>query len=201
MVNVGEAFDYAASLLIVASVIAGLVSAGGKLGSATDILGNVVAKPASFGLGSFLWLCGYDSWCPAIPRSFLDQYGLGWLTYLYWYSGCEFVPHYSILTFLFSLIVSVVGTLLFLYWSEHDFWFHGLGVAVLLFGVSWWVWGLISWNLMSFGGSLMGFSSEQVRSMWYASVTATESNILQWFFLACLPVSALWIVRRVSAIL
>lgn len=200
MVDLGNSFDYIAGILILGSIIAGLVSAGGKIGSASDILGNVVAKPATFGLGSALFFGGFDSWVPALPKAFLDQYGLGWLTYLYWYSG-GFVPHYSILAFLFSLVVTVVGTLLFLYWSEHDFWFHGLGMALLLFVVSWWAWGLISWNLMQIGGSMMGFSSEQTYALWYASVTATESNILQWFFLASLPVSALWIVRRVSAIL
>lgn len=201
MVDVGSAFDYAASLLIIASIIAGLVSVGGKLGSASDLLGNVVSQPASFGVGSVLFFVGFDTWVPALPRTFLDQYGLGWLTHFYWYAGGEFIPHWSLEVFFFSLVVTVFGVWLFLYVTEYDFWFTGLGVSVLLFMVSWWVWQLIAWNLMHVGGGMMGLSSEQTTSLWYASVTATESNILQMFFLVSLPVSAIYLVRKVASLI
>jgi hypothetical protein len=200
MASLSSTLDYIGGIIVVASMGAGVFQVSSSLGSISQISSGIVKHPLSFGLGLFLFLVGYATWSPAIPQSFLARYGFGWLTVLYPFTKGYFMS-FSLWALLFSLIVTIIVTLLAMRVWELDFWFHGFLVALAAFFLSWYLWGWIAWKLMYVGGGMMSLSDSQIYTFWQASITSTSSLPLQVFFLATSPISALWLTRKVASLL
>ena len=189
--GIGSAFGWIAGVLILSSIAIGFVGISSTFGSVSDMVENMVAEPTSFGAGSVIFFIGFDTWVPAIPKSFLDQYALGWLTWFYPFAD-GYLPHYSLWSLFFSLVWAFIGTWIIMHIFDLDFFWKGLGIAVVMFIFGWWLWGVIAWQLMHWGGSLIGLSSEQVHELWLGTATAQESEILQYMFIITAIVSAIW---------
>lgn len=197
MVSLGDSLDYIGGIIVVAMMLVGLFQISSSLGSVEDMMRNIMGHPSTFGLGLFVFLIGYFTWTPAIP---LSRYGLDPLRILYPFADGYFMG-FSLWTLLFTLIVTIVVTLLLMKIYSLDFWFEGFGIATVTFVISWYVWGWIAWKLMYIGGNLIGFSNAEVYAFWHGTVTATSSPLLQIFFLASIPISALWLTKKVVSII
>ena len=197
MVDLSQAFDWIASTLIIATVLVGFIQVGSDLGSLSDIVSRMLNEPTTFGAGLTIFYLGFDTWTPAIPKTFLDSYGLGWLSVFYPFAD-GFVPHFSLETFIFSCIFAAIITLICLKRFDISFWFKGLLISAVTFLVGWYLWTLIAWNLMYVGGSMMGLSPDLVHQVWFISVSTTSSWILQYFFMFSIPISLIWAGRKVS---
>jgi len=199
MVDVESAFDTVAGLTILASVIVAFIEAGSGIGSISDLLTKAMGQPTSFGLGLVIFFFGFDSLVPAIPVSFLPSY-LQWLGVFYPHMT-GYIPHFSMWTLLFASIMTIIVTLLTMYIWDLDFWFKGLGIAFVTFIIGWYAWTLIAWQLMFTGASMIGLSYEATYNLWHASVSTTQSNWLQYFFLFSLPITGIYIGRKVASII
>jgi hypothetical protein len=200
MADLSQVFDYFGGIVVAASTLVGLIQVGSSFGSLTDIVGKMVSSPAGFGLGMLLFLIGYSTWTPAIPKAFLDGFYLGWLPSLYPFANGYFMG-FSLWALLFTLVLTIAVTLLAMHVWELEFWFEGFGVALVSFLGSWYAWGWIAWELMFVGGGMMGLSGDQAYALWSASVSATSSSWLQLFFLASIPISATWLSKKVASLL
>jgi hypothetical protein len=195
--GVTDWFDWLASVVIISSIVVGFVEVGSGLGSVSEMVQRMVNEPKTFGLGLVIFYIGYDTWIPAIPKSFLDQYGLGWLTWFYPFAE-GFIPTYSMWTFIFAIVFTTIATWITLELLDWDFWFKGLGLVVLYFIIGWYSWTLIAWQLMYLGGAMIGLSGETVHKLWLSSVTATKTPVLQYFFLFTIPLSIIYIGKRIG---
>lgn len=189
--GLGSWFDWVAGILILSSIGVGLTGLSTNFGSVSSMVEQMVSKPASFGVGLVVFYVGFDTWVPCVPQSFLDRYFLGWMTFFYPFAG-GFVPHYSLWSLFFALIWTVIGTWVIMHGFSLDFFWKGFGVGVVMFFVGWYVWTLIAWGLMYWGASMMGLSGQELHSLWTGTVTAQESDILQYMFIVTAIVSAIW---------
>jgi len=190
-------FDWIAGVLIISSMAVGFVGLSGNFGSISNMVQGMVTKPMSFGFGTVVFYLGFDTWVPAIPKSFLDRFWLGWLTWLYPFSG-GYIPHYSLWSLLSAIVWAIVGTWIVMHIFDLTFFWKGLGIGFIMFVCGWYVWGLIAWGLMFWGASLMGLSGTQVYELWKGTVTAQESNILQYLFIVTAVVSAIWGSKKLA---
>lgn len=194
--GVGSTFDSIASIVIVASLLVGFWECGSEIGSVSDLVAQALANPRQFGLGVTLYYIGLDTWTPCIPPGFLDP-AIAWVSWLYPFSG-GYVPHYSLWTCLFSLLISMAVTWIYMHLAHQGFWFRGLLMAFVAFVIGWYLWTLIAWHLMFRGGAMMGLTPIQVSKIWQASTSATSSPQLQWFFIATIPISFVYLLKRVA---
>ena len=192
--GVAETFDQIASIIILASLLVGFWGAGEEIGSFSTIVQNVLDSPTKWGFGLLCFYVGLDSWCPTIPSEYLGCFSF--LRYLYPFAE-GYLPHYSFEAALFSLVISLIVTWFYLHLSDEDFWFKGLGVAILSFIIAWIIWGWISWYLMFYGGNLIGLTDEQIHEIWLSSAKGTSPIYLQYFFLLSIPTSFIWLIRKI----
>ena len=92
-----SSLDSLATLLIIASLIAGFWNAGNSLGSISEIVSHMIDEPQGFGVSAALFYIGLDTWTPAIPPEFLSRKGLVWISWLYPFTG-GWAPHFSLWT-------------------------------------------------------------------------------------------------------
>ena len=191
----GSTFDSIASIIITATLVLGVWECGTEMGSVSEMIAQALANPRHFGVGVTMYYIGLDTWTPCIPPGFIDP-AISWVSWLYPFSG-GYVPHYSLWTCLFSLLMCLLASSIYMHAAHRGFWFRGLLVAFVSFWISWYLWTLIAWHLMFRGGVMMGLTPIQVSKIWQASTTATSSPTLQWFFIATIPISFTYLLKRV----
>jgi len=194
-VGVGSTFDSIAGIIIAGTLVLGFWECGTEMGSVSEMIAQALANPQQFGVGVTLYYIGLDTWTPCIPPGFLDP-TVAWVSWLYPFSG-GYVPHYSLWSCLFSLLMSLAASWIFMHVWHRGFWFRGLLVAFIVFWISWYLWTLLAWHFMFRGGEMMGLTAIQVSKIWQASATATSSPTLQYFFMATIPISFIYLLKRV----
>jgi len=192
-----DTIDTVATIAIASSILIGFWEIGGQLGSVSNILAQALTDPQTFGLGTAVFYIAVDTYTPVMPQWFLDQYGLGWLTWFYPFTG-GYVPHYSLWTAIFGLIAAFVVTTMFLRFSDHDFLGWGLAVAFASFWIGWYLWTLLAWWMLFQGGAMIGLTAEQVYEIWHSAAVAVESPLLQYFFLGVMALSFPYLIRRIT---
>jgi len=177
-------------------LIVGFWNAGNTVGSVSDIISRMIDEPQTFGVNAFLFYVGLDTWTPAIPPEFLAQYGLGWISWFYPFTG-GWAPHFSLWSCLIGIIAATIVVLILHKW-RHVSILKAILAWILAFLIAYYFWTLLAWHFLMIGGQGMGLTSDQVYQVWYSAVTATENPYLQYFFLATVPISFLWLFKRIG---
>jgi len=193
--GIGDTFDSLATIIILSSIGVGFWEVGGQIGSLSSIVQKALDNPVNWGLKLAAFYIGIDTWSPTIPADFLP-FPLNLARYFYPFTN-GYLPHYSLESAIFALVTSLVVTFLFLHLTDHSFWGWGLPVAILSFLVGWYIWTLLAWWLLFWGGTGIGFTEEQVYEIWMAQATATSPPTLQYFFLLTVPISFTYLLKHV----
>jgi len=191
-----SSLDSLATLLIIASLIAGFWNAGNSLGSISEIVSHMIDEPQGFGVSAALFYIGLDTWTPAIPPEFLSQKGFVWISWLYPFTG-GWAPHFSLWSCLFGILTATLATLILHKWRKASLFKTALA-WIVGFLTGYYFWTLLAWHFLMIGGQGIGLTASQVYDLWHSAVSATENPYLQIFFLANIPISFLWLFRRIG---
>ena len=195
--GVSDVLESIALIVVIASLGVGFYESSSDLGEMTVLLDQAIEAPLSFGPGLLCFTVSLDTWTPCIPVTSLPVW-LQWLAVPYLYAGGEYIPHFSLWTALFALVVSCVVTFLVLHLTEIEFMYRGLLIAVVTFFVCWWLWHLITFFGIGWGANMMGLGSENAYSIWRNAVESTDGPLLQYFFFATIPLSIYLLYQKVA---
>jgi len=190
--------DTIATILVVSSILVGFWNAGTTAGSVSNIIGRAIDEPQTFGVNAVMYYIGLDTWIPTVSPDFLNQHGLEWLAWFYPFAEGH-IPHFSIWSCLFGILVATIVTLI-THKGKHWSLPKAFLVWFLAFLAGYYVWTLIAWRMMFIGGEAIGLTEAEVHDIWYGSVSATESEPIQLFFLANIPVSFVWLFKRIGRV-
>jgi len=185
-------------IVIIASLGVGFWEASSDLGELTELLDQAIDQPLTFGGGLAIFTISLDTWTPGIPVDTLPSW-LQWVSIPYLFAGGNFLPHFSIWTALFAIVITAVVTLLVLYVSDLDFIWHGLLVAVVTFILSWYAWHCMTWVGIGWGANMMGLGSEVGYQVWENAVSATSGPLMQYFFFATIPLSLYVLYQKIAS--
>jgi len=191
--GLGTKLDVLASIIMASTLLVGFWEVGGQVGSVSSMVSQAINDPQKAGLGTMLFLLGVDVWSPVINASYLGPFSF--ISWFYPFSS-GYLPHYSLEACLIALTVSFIATWIFLHLSDYSFWGWGILVAFLSFISSWYVFTVLSWNLMFVGADMIGLSREQAYSIWKVQAEASQNLGLQTLFVANIPLSFQYLVRR-----
>jgi len=191
--SVGDTLENVAFVVIIASLLVGFYESSQDLGEMTSLLDDAIESPTTFGVGMAIWTISLDTWTPGIPIKSLPVW-LQWLSIPYFFAE-GYIPHFSLWTALFALVVSVVVTFLVLHLTDLEFQWWGLLIAVVTFLLAWWGWHAITFFGIGFGADMMGLGSDVGYQVWRNAVESTSGPLLQYFFFATIPLSC-WILYR-----
>lgn len=186
--------------MVISALVVGAYGASQNIGEISNVVQQAVNEPLGF-LPSFtFYTVALDVWVPTLSPEFLADRGIGFLSWFYPFSGGH-VPHFSIWTFSFSLLLTGLIVFLYLYFSEADFFFHGLGLSIPTFFGLWYSFTLLAWWAMFYFGQRIGLSSDTVYQVWLGSVTATGSTWLTYFFIVTALLGGIWTGRKIGGII
>ena len=186
--------------MVISALLVGAYSASQNVGELSTVVQEAVDAPLSFGTGFVIYTIALDIWVPALSPEFLAERGFGWLSWFYPFSE-GYVPHFSIWTFSFSLIVTGVIVFLYLYFSDEEFFFHGLALSLATFFGSWYAFTLLAWWAMFQFGQSIGLSHDTVYQVWHGAVTATGSTWLTYFFIVTAVLGGIWSGRKIGSVI
>lgn len=194
--GLGDALEGIALIVVLASLSVGFWESSQEIGELTVILDKAVEEPTTFGGGFAIFTISLDTWTPGIPVEMLPSW-LQWISMFYWFAE-GYLPHFSIWTCVFALIFAAIVTFILLHVTDWEFFWNGFFVGVISFVLGWYGFHLITWWGIGFGADLMGLGSAQAYNIWRSAVAATRAPLLQYFFLASIPLSLLIIYRKIG---
>ena len=194
--DVGDTIDKATLLLIIGTLVIGFWESSAALGELTTVLDQAIDDPLNFGIGLGVFTVSMDTMTPGIPVESLPFY-LKWLTVPYFFMGGEFLPHFSLWTAFFAVVMTGIVMLGIFYFTELEFRWKGLFLTVAFFCVFWWLWHVITWWCLGWGADMMGLGSANAYEIWYNAVSATKGEIIQYVFFATIPLSLFLLYRKV----
>jgi len=197
--GLGETIESIALCVVLASLAVGFYETSSQLGEITQVLENMVSRPTTFGFGAMIFLISMDIWTPGLPVSMLPWW-LRWIEFFYWFSS-PYLPHFSLWVCAFALISSAIVTFILMHVLDWDFWWGGFFVAIISFALGWYCVQLLAWWGIGYGASLIGIPSETAYTLWKNTVEATSPPLLQYFFLATVPLSIYVLARRLGGYL
>lgn len=191
-----DSVDKIILVVIIGSICVGFWESSSVLGEATEVLDQAIEAPTTFAPGLVIFVISLDTWTPGIPIDSLPWL-LQWLSIPYFFAGGEYLPHFSLWTALFALVISAVVTFIAVHAGLQFKWW-GLILAIFVFCASWWLWHLVTWIGIGWGADMMGLGSAVAYEVWYNAVTATRGEIIQYTFFATIPLSVFLLYRKVG---
>ena len=194
--SAGDALESIAVIVILASLAVGFYESSNDLGEMTSLLDSAIEAPTTFGAGLVIFCLSLDTWTPGIPVESLPVY-LQWLAVPYFFTD-GYLPHFSMWTALFALVISFIITFVVLHVTGWEFQWRGVLVAVVSFVGCWYCWHIISWAGMGLGARMMGLGSDAAYTIWRNAVSSTDGPLLQYFFFATIPLSVYLLYKKVA---
>ena len=193
MADLGEILNKIAFIVMASTMIAGFWESGNQLGNIMNVITQAVANPQQAGVGTVLYMLGYSVWSPVFKAESLGSFSF--ISVFYPFSE-GYIPEYSIWACLVSLIASFILTFIFLHITDRSFWGWGLLVAVVTFVLTWYAFTVLAWFFMYQGAEMLGLSHDVAYDMWKVGAETTQSPILQYLFLANIPLSFQYLIRK-----